>query len=234
MSARQDGPELTEIVYDASPENTSLKLAILHAQIAWQENSQNRLGPRQKAPVAPAPVVHIHPSEASHAHATRDTRGQTEAHAALVLRASTKISLDQLNARRARSILTRLQPAAARRPAGVTPAAAVVTVGPAPSAVRASSKQHPGLRRAVNVSRGSFRLMSEQRPAACARGVRRAPHLQQGALHLLSAGANRGQLVLMAACVLIVPAASLRRCKGAMLASIAMQAHILPRVAAPP
>ena len=444
MSARQDGPELTEIVYDASPENTSLKLAILHAQIAWQENSQNRLGPRQKAPVAPAPVVHIHPSEASHAHATRDTRGQTEAHAALVLRASTKISLDQLNARRARSILTRLQPAAARRPAGVTPAAvvvtagpalsavrassrqtrglrravnadlesirpqleqqqsppvrhvlctqthrrgatagrtagamqgrlattaglarranganirfpaarghastvrqggtrpqsalrhprhawsvrrhrhrqraarrylsacatlvpqgrmagraqpvsqgsirrvrarararaaapgntrtrlerppnhrawivprtrlhlppaaafgpagvtpaaAVVTVGPAPSAVRASSKQHPGLRRAVNVSRGSFRLMSEQRPAACARGVRRAPHLQQGALHLLSAGAKRGQLVLMAACVLIVPAASLRRCKGAMLASIAMQAHILPRVAAPP
>ena len=104
-----------------------------------------------------------------------------------------------------------LPPAAAFGPAGVTPAAAVVTVGPAPSAVRASSKQHPGLRRAVNVSRGSFRLMSEQRPAACARGVRRAPHLQQGALHLLSASAKRGQLGPMVVVAILVRPANTKK-----------------------
>ena len=190
MSARQDGPELTEIVYDASPENTSLKLAILRAQIAWQENSQNRLGPRQKAPVAPAPVVHIHPPEASYAHATRDTQGQTEAHAALALRASTKISLDQLNARRARSILTRLQPASARRPAGVTPAAAVVTVGPALSAVRASSRQTRGLRRAVNADLESSRHPLAQKLAHRARRGRALPeHISAAAVAAARAAA---------------------------------------------
>ena len=198
MSARQDGPELTEIVYDASPGNTSLKLAILRAQTAWQESFQSRLRPRQKTPVPPAPVVRIHPPEATYANATRDTRDQTEARAALALRASTKISVDQLNARRARSILTRLQPAAAFWPAGATPAAAVVTVGPARSAVLASSKQHPGLHRALNVDLESIRPQLEQQQTPPVRHVLWTQTRRRGATAGRTAGAMQARLATAA------------------------------------
>ena len=70
--------------------------------------------------------------------------------------------MDQLNARRARSILTRLQPAAALGPAGVTPAAVVITVGPALSAVRASSRCTEAMRCAQSAILIAFLLLLDR------------------------------------------------------------------------
>ena len=106
--------------------------------------------------------------------------------------------MDQLNVRRARSILTRLQRAAARRLAGVTPAAVVITVGPALSAVRASSRQTRGLRRAVNADLESIRPQLEQHQSPPVRHVLCSQTRRRGATAGRTAGAMQGRLATTA------------------------------------